>query len=305
MDRATSMAVFVRVVEEGGFAAAARVLDMSRAMVSKHVAALEDRLGARLLNRTTRRLSLTEIGAAYYERCAELVAGMEEAERLVGAMHAEPRGLLKVNAPMSFGFLHLAPAVADYLAHYPQVRIDMTLNDRLVDVVEEGYDLAIRIGALKDSALVARRLAPSRLAVCASPDYLARRGEPGRPEELRGHDCLGYSLSSLRDSWVFLDPATGQEVQVPITGSLRANNGDALAEAAVRGLGIVLQPTFLVVEHLRQGRLKQILRGFPCRENAVYALYPPGRPVAAKLRSFIDFLVERFGPKPYWEEGLG
>lgn len=303
MEHLPAMAVFARVVDSHGFSAAARQLGISKSAVSKQVARLEDLLGARLLQRTTRKLALTEVGRVFHEHCTRMLAEAEEAERAVSSLSAEPRGLLRLNAPMSFGVLHIAPHLPEFLARHPDVRIDMTLNDRYVDLVDEGYDLAVRIARMADSALVARRLAPMRHVVCAAPSYLARRGTPKVPAELAQHDCLGYSYMATGDDWVFGGP--DGPVSVRVSGSLRANNGEALRSAALAGVGIVRAPTFLAGPDLKAGRLKPILCDFVPQDSAIYAVYPHRRHLTPKVRAFIDFLAERFGPEPYWDEGTG
>jgi DNA-binding transcriptional LysR family regulator len=302
MDRLNAIEAFVRVVELGGFTAAAASLRKSRAMVSKHVLDLEERLGARLLHRTTRRIGLTEIGRIYYERCVQLLDDLAEADAAVTAQQSSPRGTLRLNAPMSFGTMHLAAAVADFSALHPEVSVDMALNDRIVDLVEEGYDVAVRIGRLADSTLIARRLAPCRMAVCAAPAYLARHGEPATPADLSGHNCLSYTLMAQRDEWRF----EGSEgaVSVRVSGSLNSNNGEALAAAARRGLGIIVQPTFIVGEDLKAGRLVRLLADYRHYEPAISAVYPHARHLSAKVRSFVDFLAGRFGDRPQWDAWL-
>jgi DNA-binding transcriptional LysR family regulator len=306
VDQLTGMAVFARVVEARSFSEAARQLGLSKSAVSKQVSRLEDRLGARLLNRTTRRLGLTEVGATYYEYCARMLVEAEEAERAVTALHGEPRGLLKVNAPMSFGVRHLAPALPELLARYPEIRVDLVLNDRFVDMIEEGFDVAIRIAALPDSSLVARRLAPSRHVLCGSPAYFARHGEPKKPDDLRQHNCLNYTYLASHDEWPFegKTESKGGKRTVKVTGTLQANNGDVLAAAAVAGLGLVMSPTFIVGPDVQAGRLKCVLRDYLSAETAIYAVYPHRRHLSAKVRAFVDFLGERFGPEPYWDKGL-
>lgn len=301
MDRLTNLEVFVKVVEGNSFAAAARHFGMSPAMVSKHVQALEERLGARLLNRTTRRLSLTEVGRAYYERSRQVLADIEEADRAVGDLQAAPRGILKLNAPFSFGIRHLGPALADYLATYPEVTADVTLSDRYIDLLAEGVDLALRIGQLADSSLVARRLAPVRLVVCAAPDYLKRRGIPQTPKDLAEHECLEYTYASNPREWHF-STADGRSEVVRVSGRLLCNNGDILRTAALAGTGIVRGPTFIVGEDVCAGRLVPLpLSGYEPPDGALYAVYPPGRHLSAKVRSFIDFLARRFGEEPEWD----
>jgi DNA-binding transcriptional LysR family regulator len=298
-DRLTAIEVFVRIVEEGSLTAAGARLGLSRAAVSKHLVALEDRLGVRLLNRTTRRCSLTEAGSSYHDRARQILAELAEAEREAGRSGAQPTGRLRLNAPMTFGTMHLAPAIPGYCAAHPAVTVDMTLNDRLVDLVEEGFDLAVRIGRLADSSLVARRLAPCRFLACAAPSYLAARGRPAAPEELEAHACLGYSYAPGGDIWEFTGPDGPRRVRV--SGPMRANNGEALAAAAAAGLGIVLSPSFIVSAHLRAGRLVPVLEGYAVAERGIFAVWPAGRHLSAKVRSFVDFLVGRFGPTPYWD----
>ncbi len=300
MDTLQSMRVFATVVEAGSFAAAAERLSLSRTMVTKYVRYLEDRLGVRLLHRTTRRLSLTEVGASYYGHCLAALEGVAEADQAAMRLTAVPRGTLRVNAALSFGVRHLAPALGDYLAAFPEVRVDLTLNDRLVDLVEEGYDVAMRIGTLVESRLIARRLAPVRLVVCAAPAYFAKHGFPQCPEDLATHHCLGYSYWASEGRWRFPGVA-GEERAVTVSGRLRANNGDVLRAAALSGLGIILQPTFLVGEDLKAGRLTAVLQDYPLSPLSLYAVYSSRQHVPAKLRSFIDFVAERFGPHPPWD----
>jgi DNA-binding transcriptional LysR family regulator len=299
MDRLTSMEVFSRVVDAESFSEAARQLGMSRAMVSKHVLSLEDRLGARLLNRTTRRLSLTEVGAAYHERCKRIVSDAQEAEDAAGRLHAEPRGRLKVNAPMAFGIRHLAPAIPEFLERYPEVEIEMSMTDRFVDLIEEGYDVAVRIGRLAESSLIARRIAPIRNAVCGTPQYFEAHGTPKTPDDLVDHRCLIYTYPMPHEVWRFT--GADRDYAVPVTGNFRVNNGDALRAAALRGLGIAILPTFIVGGDLRSGALRAVLTEFRSPDAAVYAVYPHSRHLSTKVRSFVDFLAARFGPSPYWE----
>jgi len=300
MDRLTALEVFVKVVDGQSFAAAARDLGLSPAMVSKHVQALEERLGARLLNRTMRRMSLTEIGRGYYERARQVIADLEDADRAAGDLHAAPRGLLKVNAPFSFGIRHVGPAIADYLTAYPEVSIDITLNDHYIDLLAESVDVALRIGRLADSSLIARRLAPIRLALCASPAYLRRHGTPRTPRDLAGHNCLLYTYAASGDEWRFIGP-DGREEAVRVSGGLRANNGDLLQAAMGEGVGIALAPTFMIGEAVKAGTLMRLLQDYRLPESALHAVYPPGRHLTAKLRSFIDFLAKRFGDEPEWD----
>ena len=299
MENLSAMIVFARVVEAKSFSTAARQLGMSKSTVSKHVSRLEDRLGARLLNRTTRRLSPTEVGLAFYERCARIATEVEEAEAAAMRLQSSPRGTLKVNAPMSFAVLHIAPAIPEFVARHPELSVDMTMNDRVVDLIDEGFDLAVRIGELPDSSLITRRLAANRLVVCAAPAYLARHGAPRVPAELGAHNCLGYTLGATPNEWRFLGP--GGEHRVRVSGNFQANNGDALRRAAREGLGVVTLPTFIAGEDLRSGALRAVLADYALPESAVYAVYPHNRHLSTKVRAFVDFLVEHFGPRPYWE----
>lgn len=299
MDRFVAMEAFVRVVERGGFSAAAKDLRLSRAMVSRHVQELEAHLGARLLHRTTRKVSLTEAGKVYFDRSTHLLSELAAAEGEVGELHARPRGNLKVNGPVVFGARHLATAVADYMQAFPEVKVELTLNDRFVDLVEEGYDVAIRIGRLEDSSLMARRLAPCRVVVVAAPAYLARRGVPRTPDDLMNHDCVRYMYGEGGEVWPFTGP--GGPGQVRVHGQLRTNNGEAMRIAALSGNAIAALPSFIVSEELASGALVPLLREYRLPEMGVHAVYPPGRNPSAKLRSFIDFLVPRFGEHPGWD----
>ena len=299
------MTVFVRVVEAESFSGAARRLGVAKSVVSRRIASLEDRLGTSLFHRTTRRLSLTETGHAYYERARNILNDVLEAEEAARRLQSELRGTLRIAAPMSFGLLHLSAAVADFLIAHPQLEIDLDLNDRRVDLVSEGHDLAIRVGKLADSSLIARRLAPCRHVVCGSPGYLQAHGEPRSPEELQSghHDCLAYSNRSASEEWRFRVDGEWQVVRGPTT-RLAANNGDVLRDAAIQGVGVVVLPTFIVSEPLRRGELKAVLCDFELDDPAIYAVWPPNRGLSAKVRAFVDFLGERFGGIPYWDAAL-
>ena len=301
MDNLTDVAVFVRVVERGSFTLAADELELSRAVVSKYVSRLEERLGARLLHRTTRRLSLTEAGAALFEASRAAIERIEEAEGAVAQLQSEPRGRLKVSAPMSFGILHLGAAMAEFARAHSRVSLDVRLDDRFVNLVEEGVDVAIRIGALTDSSLVARRLATTTTLVCAAPSYLAEHGEPEVPEDLATHECLIYSYLSTANVWRFTAP-DGREIPVAVNGGFRINNGIVLADAAVAGRGVLLAPTFYVAPQLREGKLRRILAGYSLPQLGIHAVYPQRSQVPPKVRAFVDFLVKRFGRRPEWEK---
>ena len=299
MDTIDGMRTFVTVISDGSFVAAATRLDMSPQLVSKYVAQLEERLGVRLLNRSTRRLSLTEAGKAYGDRCRQVLADIDELEAAVGEMTARARGTLRVNAPMSFGVSHLAPAIAGFQISQPDVNVDLVLNDRVVDVLSEGFDLAIRIGRLQESSLVARRLAPVRLMVCASPAYLEKHGTPTSPTDLSEHNCLNYSYHSERGHWTL--ERNGKTQTVEVNGTICANNGDALRLAALADAGVILQPTFIVGKDIRAGRLQVVLPSYRVADFAVYAVYPHRQYLSAKVRTFIDYLACYFGSPPYWD----
>ena len=300
MDDLSALAIFARIAERQSFSAAARDLGLSKSAVSKKLAALEGRLGARLLNRTTRRLSLTEAGAAFFERAQRILADLDEAEQAVTRLQAEPRGTLRVNAPMSFGILHMAPAMADFMARHEDLTVTLDLNDRLVDLIEEGYDVAVRIAKMTPSTLIARKLAPARLSLCASPDYWKKHGIPDHPRDLAAHNCLIYTYLAAQGQWSFLGP--DGPFGVRIGGNLRANSGDALRAAAVAGLGVYMGPTFIVGDDLRAGRLISVMDEFVDPDLSIYAVYPHRRHVSAKVRVFVDFLAERFGAEPYWDK---
>ena len=291
MDRILQMQTFVAVVDAGSFVGAADRLDLSRAAASRYVAELESRLGVRLLHRTTRRLSLTQEGSTFLARCRTLLADIEEAESELNTHVREAVGLLRVNAPVSFGISHLAPLWPDFLGLHPRLRLDVTLADRLVDLVEEAYDLAIRISSLENSSLIGRRLATTRIVMCASPAYLERRGIPETPEDLEDHEVIGYSYWSTGDEWQ-LDGPRGKVV-VRTRPRLQANNGDTCRIAAIAGRGIILQPTFLVGQDLAAGALVQLLPEYKPMELGIYAVYPTRRFVAPKVRALMDFLAER------------
>jgi len=303
MDLVSAMITFARVVETNSFSEAARRLDMSKSAVSKQVARLEDHFGVRLINRTTRRLAPTEVGLALYERCARIAQEVEDAELAVTRHQEAPRGQLRINAPVSFGILQVAPAIPEFLAAYPEVTIDLTLNDRFVDLVEEGYDLAIRVARLQDSSLIARKLAPARRIACAAPGYLERRGTPRVPGDLAGHDCLLYAYHSGPHEWRFVD-GQGRTEGVRVAGRLQINNGDAIRISALAGAGVAILPTFLIAEDIAEGRLVPLLPGYDTLFGGIYALYPHSRHLSPKIRAFVDFLAARFGSVPEWDRVL-
>ncbi len=299
MNKLDAMQAFVRVVEAGSFVKAARQLDISTTAASRLIADLEAHLGTRLLQRTTRRLSLTAAGSAYFESCQQIVSAIGDAEAEVGIEAQRPFGMLRVSGPVVFGTLHLAPILAAYAARFPEVRVDIALADRIVDLVDEGFDVAIRIAGRLADTLVARRLATVRIVVCAAPEYLRRHGTPRTPADLAAHNCLLYTISERPGEWTFDGPQGA--VSVKVAGALRSNNGELLRAAALAGEGIAVQPTFLVGEDLRQGKLVPVLPRFRQAALAAYAVYPTRRHLPAKVRSFVDFLAESFGDPPPWD----
>ena len=293
LDRLLAMTVFVKVVEQGSFARAAERLHMSTSAVSRHVAELEAHLDTRLLNRTTRRISLTESGQAYFERALHLLADLEETEAAVSSSTVTPRGTIRLTCSTSFGVPHLAPAIGAFQARYPEVRFDISASSRFVDLVEEGLDLAIRIGDLGNSNLIARKIGSMRLISCASAEYLKRKGTPKHPDDLVNHNCFTYEYFSEKNQWRFQDRQKN-EIKVRIDGSVHANNGEMLAAIAVAGAGIALEPDFIVDPMLESGALVEILKNFRPAPYNIYAVYPSRRHLSAKVRTFVDFLAARF-----------
>jgi DNA-binding transcriptional LysR family regulator len=293
VDRFSGMAVFVQVVDASSFAGAARRLGMSPAMVSTHIQALEQRLGVRLLNRTTRRVNVTEVGQDYYERSLRILADMEEAERAAGDLQTAPRGVLRVTTSVSGGMRFLGPAIAEYLAAYPDVSVELNLDDRYVDLVEQRFDLAIRVGHLADSSLIARKLGSVGSVLCASPAYLEAKGIPQTPRDLSKHNCLVYTYATRQNVWRFFD-SNGREEAVRVSGRFLANNGDVLLNLALKDSGVVLVPQFIAESDLRAGRLLRLLPDFETQQVPVNAVYPHSRYVSAKTRTFIDFIAARF-----------
>ena len=302
MDKLGAMNTFAKVVALGSFAEAARALGTTRSAASKAVIELEHGLGVRLLDRTTRRVRATEAGIAYYERCLDILARVEETEMQVARLHGEPTGVLKLNGPASFGALYLAPAVAAFMGLHPKLRIELTLTDRFIDPIEEGADVTIRIAELADSSLIARRLAPARRVFVASPAYVASRGEPMEPEDLAHHPCLAYGHTTILQRWRIV--RDGQAVSVPIDSVLCSNSGDVLRAAALSGRGVAFLPTFLVGRDIESGNLRAVLGRFPQPALAVQALYASNRYLAVKTRAFVDFLAKRFGDAPEWDRFL-
>ncbi|WP_226893771.1 LysR family transcriptional regulator [Nisaea sediminum] len=302
LENLTGLVVFAKVVEEGGFSKAAASLGISKSSVSKQVSALEDHLGTRLLNRTTRRFSLTESGTLLYERCQRIVAEVDAAEREAGSLQSKPSGLLRVSAGVSFGRVQLAKLLPGFLFDYPDLSVELVLNDRRVDLVEEGYDVALRIGDLADSSLIARKLCPVRVVTVASPDYLKKRGEPKHPDDLAGHAHLAYSYLNEGMSWNFRAGDRTQHAR--ISPRALANNGDAILTMAESGGGIAQIPTFICADSVRAGRLKPILCDFEPAEFGLYAMYPHARNLPLKVRVFVDFLSRKFRGEPDWDFGI-
>jgi len=300
MHRFVELECLVAVVETGSFTAAADRLGIGKSVVSRRVAALEGRLGVQLLVRTTRRLRLTDSGRSFYEHCARILADLEEAESAVAQLHGELRGRLKVALPVSFGLRHMADPIAEFGRRHPQISFDLDLNDRRVDLVEEGMDVAVRIGRLRDSTLIARKLFDARTVVCASPGYLEAHGTPETPDELRDHVCLVYSNLADPYRWVYAE-SDGTRRSVDIRHRMTISSGDFLCEAAARDLGIVLQPTFIAHERVRSGRLVPILTDYQWPVTPAYAVYPPTRHLSYRVREFIDFLAGHFAGTPSWD----
>ncbi|TXS93680.1 LysR family transcriptional regulator [Parahaliea maris] len=296
MDRIDAMRAFVTVNAEGSFTRAAERLDTSPQLVSKYVSKLEDHLGVRLLNRTTRKVHLTEAGERYLQRAKQVLDDIDDMENQLGDLQSGARGLLRISAPVSFATGHMGKLLHDFQRAHPAVGIDLQLNDRKVDIVEEGFDVALRIGQLKSSSLIARRIAPVRLVSCASPDYLATHGTPARPEDLAGHRYLRYSLAETVGGRFLEDGLRGGE------STLVGNNGDVLAQAAIAGAGIVVQPTFIVGRAIAEGRLRVVLADFEPEPLGLYAVYAHRQLLASKVRCFIDFLDGYFGDPPTWDE---
>lgn len=292
MDKFQEMRAFVTVADAGSFVRAAEALDLSKTAVSRLVGDLETRLGTRLLQRTTRKLSLTPEGEVFLERCRQLLDGVAEAEAELSTHTGEAIGQLRLNVPVTFGLLHLAPLWPAFMALHPKVVLDVTLSDRLVDLVDEGYDLAVRIARLQASSLVSRQLTSTRLILCASPEYLRRHGTPAHPSDLVQHTVFAYSLLSMGDQWEFAGPAG--PVTVKVAPRMRTNSGDTCCAAALQHQGIVLQPSFLVGAHLDSGALVEILPRFRSIELGVYAVYPTRKHLTPKVRALIDFLVDAF-----------
>jgi len=302
MEKLTGLAVFAKVVEEGSFTGAATSLNFSKSTVSKHITRLEERLGARLLNRTTRKLTLTEVGRTFYERCERILAEAEDAEEAVSRLSNDPRGTLKITAPMTFGIRHLAPRLPAFIEKYPDVTLDIKLDDQVVNIVDEGFDVAIRIARMADSSLVARRIASSAMVLCASPDYWAKNGKPTEPAQLKDHNCLLYSYRPSPHEWRFRPgPKEDQGfISVRVSGSLMGNNGDMSRAVLKAGLGVSILPAFMIYEELETGELEPALEDYVEPRLDIYAVYPHARHLSPKVRVFVDFLVETFKTDGHW-----
>ena len=293
------MSIFAKTVGAGSLSSAARELGVSTAVVSRKIASLEARLGVRLLNRTTRRIALTDEGGRYHEACVRILSEVEEADAAAAARRVEPQGVLKVALPAAFGHLHIAPLVPHFAERYPKVQLALSLSDRTINVIEEGFDLAVRIAELQDSSLAARMLAPNRRVVCASPQYLRDHGTPGTPRDLVKHNCL--TATDFDMNWDYTDPV-GKSGSVRVSGRYACDNWEVLREWAVAGLGVALKSTWDVRHLLEDGSLVPLLPGYTFGGDvAIWAVYPHRRYLPAKTRVFIDFLAESFGPEPYWD----
>ncbi|WP_319496501.1 LysR family transcriptional regulator [uncultured Cohaesibacter sp.] len=302
MDVFKGMQVFTKVVELKSFAKAADTLGMSRGMASRYVANIEENLGVRLLNRTTRQLSITEAGNTYYHKSMQILALVAETEEDAASDTAKPRGTLRISCSVAFGGTQLSKAIAAYLLRYPDVKIEVVLCERIVNLVEEGFDLALRVANDLSPGLIARRLTPVRFVVCAAPDYLLRHGHPREPADLADHECLIFSESDAIGEWRLR--RDGSTTRVKVHGKLHGNNGNMLCDAAASGLGVIYQPTFLTYDHLRNGRLVRLLPEWETDTFWAYAVYPHRQFLLPKVRTFIDFMVDYFGPHPFWDAEL-
>jgi len=296
MDRLTEMEAFANVVDQGGFTDAARKMGISKSAVSKHVSSLEARLGARLLNRTTRRVSPTEIGLAYYDRARRVLNDAGEADALVTSMQSAPSGLLRISVATDFGVNHLSPVLSDFLRDFPEITVNMVLNNRYVELISEGFDMAVRIGELEDSSLRARKLTETTKRMIASPAYLEKFGRPQKIDELNAHKLLHYSSQSSGNVWKITAPS-GEKRQVRTSGWLSVNDGQSLLNAAISGLGIAYLPSYLYASAMAEGLVEDVMPSLPVETQGIYAVYPPGKFTQPKVRAFIDFLVAAFADR--------
>jgi len=302
MDRLDGIAAFSLVVETGSFTAAAQQLKLSKSAVSAHVQRLEERLGIQLLHRTTRRVATTEAGRVYHQYCVRIVAEAEAAEQAASALHREPRGILCISAPDMFGWMHVAPAISAFRERFPEIAIDLRLEERHVNLVDDRLDLAIRIGTLPDSSLIVRKLAPSRVVLCATRNYLKRVGEPVSPSDLREHTCLCFPPLWRDGYWHLVSKQ--REERVPVTGAIITNSAEVLRVSALGGVGIAMLPTWAIADDLRSATLKRVLAGWAPPVSFIHAVYPGNRRMSAKVRLFVDHLARHIGRAPYWDHGL-
>jgi len=303
LNRLDNMDTFVRVVDAGSISGAADRLGVAKSAVSRRLKELEAHLGVELFHRTTRQMNLTETGRTFYLQCQRILDDVMEAELTASQAHGTLKGGLKLALPLSFGLAHAAPAITAFLKAHPQVEFDLDFNDREVDLIEEGFDLAIRIADLKDSSMIARRLAPIEAVMCASPDYLKRNGHPTSLSDLTNHQCLVYNLLKDYAHWHLID-TDGKPIKTPIQLYLKASSGEFLRQAAVDGLGIVLMPVFIVYKEIEQGKLVPLFTEYRLPNLNAYAIYPPTRHLSQRVRVFVDFLVKRFEGTPYWDKCL-
>lgn len=303
MDRFENMDAFIRVVESGSISGAAERMGVVKSAVSRRLKELETHLGVELFHRTTRRMNLTDTGRAFYHQAVRILDDVLEAEHAASQAHGTLKGSLKIALPESFGLMHMGPAINDFLALHPQIEFDLDFNDREVDLMQEGFDLAIRIANLQDSSLIARQLAPIHTLMCASPGYIEEKGMPRSPEELIGHQCLVYSLIRDFSSWQLLD-SEKRLIKTKIHPHLKASSGEFLREAAVADMGIALLPTFMVYEQIQCGELQPVLIDYKPPLINAYAIYPQTRHLSQRVRAFVDFLVARFAGTPYWDQGM-
>ena len=303
MIKTEELQAFVHIVEAATMTSAAERLGVAKSAVSRRLSELEEHLGVELFHRTTRKLVLTESGQGFYTRCIQILDDLEEAEHAVTQAHQELSGQLRVAAPLSFGLMHLGPAIIEFQKLHPKLNFDIDFNDRQIDLIQEGFDVGIRIADLKDSSLISRKLARVSVVICASPDYIKKHGAPNTPEELINHPCFTYSNLTNPDQWTFIDKQ-GEETMIKVSKLMQSNNGKFLQSAAIEGLGILRQPTFIAYEAITKGELIPILQDYSITEVNAYAIYPPTRHLSQRVRRFIDFLVERFSGTPYWEQGI-
>jgi DNA-binding transcriptional LysR family regulator len=300
MDKFEDIQAFITVVDAGSFTAAADRLGSAKSAISRRVSALEERLGVQLLHRTTRVLNLTESGRSFYDHGTRILADLEEAESAVQQEHGELRGTLRIALPLSFGVRHMCGPIASFGKQHPNVRFDLDLNDRRIDLIEDNFDVALRIGHLSDSSLIARRLFDVRAVVCASPHYISTYGAPETPDDLRDHQCLVYSNLGDPDKWDYESP-DGSRKSVKVKNVMEASSGDFLSNAASHGLGVIMQPTFIASQAIRSGKLVPVLTDYKWPISPAYAVYPPTRHLSYRVRAFIDFLVQKFDGTPQWD----